>query len=60
VDLVRRLKRDSGRGARKPWAQVLGYTGAIDGSGERNVWLNRQVMINRAESGGKVPDSLKT
>ena len=53
------LKLDSGLGARKQLAQELGYTGALDGSSEMNVWLHRQVMTKLAESGGKVPDSLK-
>jgi hypothetical protein len=60
VDLMKLLKLDSGLGARKQLAQELGYTGALDGSGEMNVWLHRQVMVKLAESGGKVPDSLKT
>ena len=37
----------------------LGYTGALDGSAEMNVWLHKQVMTKLAESGGKVPDTLK-
>jgi hypothetical protein len=60
VDLMKLLKLDSGLGARKQLAQELGYTGALDGSAEMNVWLHKQVMIKLAESGGKVPDSLKT
>ena len=59
VDLMKLLKLDSSLGARKQLAQELGYTGALDGSAEMNVWLHRQVMIKLAESGGKVPDSLK-
>jgi hypothetical protein len=59
VDLMKLLKLDSGLGARKQLAQELGYTGALDGSGEMNVWLHRQVMTKLAESGGKVPDSLR-
>ena len=39
---------------------MLGYTGALDGSAEMNVWLHKQVMTKLAETGGKVPDSLKT
>jgi Domain of unknown function (DUF3597) len=53
------LKLDSGLGARKQLAQELGYTGALDGSAEMNVWLHKQVMTKLAETGGKVPDSLK-
>jgi 3-oxoacyl-ACP reductase-like protein len=59
VDLMKLLKLDSGLGARKQLAQELGYTGALDGSAEMNVWLHKQVMIKLAEGGGKVPDSLR-
>ena len=59
VDLMKLLKLDSGLGARKQLAQELGYTGALDGSAEMNVWLHKQVMTKLAESGGKVPGSLK-
>ena len=59
VDLMKLLKLDSGLGARKQLAQELGYTGALDGSAEMNVWLHKQVMTKLAETGGKVPDSLK-
>src|SRR5215472_17459319 len=59
VDLMKLLKLDSGLGARKQLAQELGYTGVLDGSAEMNVWLHKQVMTKLAESGGKVPDSLK-
>ena len=54
------LNLDSSLGARKQLAQELGYTGALDGSAEMNVWLHKQVMVKLAEGGGKVPDSLKT
>ena len=60
VDLMKLLKLDSGLGARKQLAQELGYTGSLDGSAEMNVWLHKQVMIKLAETGGKVPDGLKT
>ena len=59
VDLMKLLKLDSGLGARKQLAQELGYTGALDGSAEMNIWLHKQVMTKLAESGGKVPDSRK-
>ena len=59
VDLMKLLKLDSGLGARKQLAQELGYTGALDGSAAMNVWLQKQVMTKLAESGGKVPDSLR-
>jgi uncharacterized protein DUF3597 len=59
VDLMKLLKLDSGLGARKQLAKELGYTGALDGSAEMNLWLHKQVMTKLAETGGKVPDSLK-
>ena len=57
--LMKLLKLDSSLSARKQLAQELGYTGALDGSAEMNVWLHKQVMTKLAESGGKVPDSLR-
>jgi hypothetical protein len=59
VDLMKLLDLDSSLAARKQLAQELGYTGALDGSAQMNVWLHKQVMTKLAESGGKVPDSLK-
>ena len=59
VDLMKLLNLDSSLNARKELAQELGYTGALNGSAEMNVWLHQQVMTKLAESGGKVPDSLK-
>ena len=59
VDLMKLLKLDSSLGARKQLAQELGYTGALDGSAEINIWLHKQVMTKLAESGGVVPASLK-
>jgi len=59
VDLMKLLKLDSSLGARKQLAQELGYKGKLDGSADMNVWLHEQVMTRLAESGGKVPESLK-
>jgi hypothetical protein len=59
VDLMKLLDLDSSLAARKELAQELGYTGALDGSAEMNIWLHKQVMEKLAEGGGKVPDSLK-
>lgn len=59
VDLMKLLKLDSSLGARKQLAKELGYTGALDGSADMNIWLHKQVMTKLAESGGKVPESLK-
>ncbi len=60
VDLMKLLKLDSSLNARKELAQELGYTGALDGSAAMNIWLHKQVMQQLAESGGRVPESLKT
>jgi hypothetical protein len=60
VDLMKLLKLDSSLNARKQLAQELGYTGALNGSAEMSIWLHKQVMTKLAESGGKVPDTLKT
>jgi 3-oxoacyl-ACP reductase-like protein len=59
VDLMKLLKLDSSLTARKQLAQELGYTGALDGSADMNIWLHKQVMTKLAEGGGKVPESLK-
>jgi uncharacterized protein with von Willebrand factor type A (vWA) domain len=59
VDLMKLLKLDSSLAARKQLAQELGYKGKLDGSADMNVWLHEQVMTKLAESGGKVPESLK-
>jgi Domain of unknown function (DUF3597) len=59
VDLMKLLKLDSSLTARKQLASELGYTGALNGSAEMNIWLHKQVMTKLAESGGVVPDSLK-
>jgi hypothetical protein len=59
VDLMKLLDLDSGLAARKELAQELGYKGALDGSAEMNTWLHKQVMAKLAETGGKVPASLK-
>ncbi len=59
VDLMKLLDLDSGLGPRKQLAQELGYTGALDGSAEMNVWLHKEVMKQLMENGGVVPDKLK-
>jgi hypothetical protein len=59
VDLMKLLNLDSSLNARKQLAQELGYTGALDGSAEMNIWLHKQVMAKLMETGGVVPDSLK-
>ena len=53
------LSLDSSLNSRKELAKELGYTGALDGSAEMNIWLHKQVMAKMMETGGVVPDSLK-
>ena len=60
VDLMKLLDLDSGLMARKELAQELKYSGDMNDSAAMNIWLHKQVMIKLAESGGKVPDSLRT
>jgi hypothetical protein len=59
VDLMKLLQLDSSLTSRKQLAQELGYTGALDGSAQMNIWLHKQVMTKVAEGGGVVPDTLK-
>jgi hypothetical protein len=44
VDLMKLVNMDSSLAARKELAQDLGYTGALDGSAEMNIWLHKKVM----------------
>ncbi|MCF8483340.1 MAG: DUF3597 domain-containing protein [Rhodospirillum sp.] len=55
VDLMKLLDIDSSLSNRKDLAQELGYTGALDGSAEMNIWLHKAVMRGLAENGGTVP-----
>jgi hypothetical protein len=59
VDLMKLLNLDSSLAPRKQLAQELGYSGALDGSAEMNIWLHRQVMAKLMQSGGVFPDRLK-
>ena len=58
VDLMKLLELDGSLSARKDLARELGYTGAMDGSAEMNMWLHRAVMRRLAENGGRVPHDL--
>ena len=58
VDLMKLLGIDSSLANRKSLAQELGYTGALDGSAEMNIWLHKAVMRELAANGGKVPAKL--
>jgi hypothetical protein len=56
VDLMKLLNMDSSLGARKKLAQQWGYTGALNGSADMNIWLHQQVMQRVREAGGGAPD----
>lgn len=58
VDLMKLLDLDSSLAERKGLAQEFGYTGALDGSAEMNIWLHKQVLRELAANGGKVPAEL--
>ena len=58
VDLMKLVGMDSSLAERKELAQELGYTGALDGSAEMNIWLHKRVMKELAANGGKVPASM--
>ena len=59
VDLMKLLGMDASLSERKELAQELGYTGALDGSAEMNIWLHKQVMTKLAANGGKLPPEIK-
>lgn len=44
VDLMKLVGLDPSLANRKELATELGYTGALDGSAEMNIWLHKQVM----------------
>jgi 3-oxoacyl-ACP reductase-like protein len=58
VDLMKLLGIDSSLSNREELARELGYTGALGGSAEMNIWLHKAVMRELAKNGGKVPAAL--
>ena len=58
VDLMKLLELDSSLGARKRLAQQWGYTGALNGSAEMNIWLHQEMIKRIRESGGNVPEDI--
>ncbi|MEO5598672.1 MAG: DUF3597 domain-containing protein [Novosphingobium sp.] len=58
VDLMKLLGIDSSLENRKELAKELGYTGALDGSAEMNIWLHKATMRELAKNGGKVPATM--
>jgi hypothetical protein len=58
VDLMKLVGIDSSLSNREELAKELGYTGALGGSAEMNIWLHKAVMAELAKNGGKVPADL--
>ena len=56
VDLMKLLSLDSSLVARKDLAKELHYDGDMNDSASMNVWLHKQIMVNLAANGGKLPD----
>ena len=59
VDLMKLLGLDSSLQNRTALAKELGYNGDAADTAAMNIWLQKQVMTKLAESGGKVPQSLR-
>ncbi len=55
VDLMKLVGMESSLQERKDLAMELGYTGALEGSAEMNMWLHKAVMKELAKNGGVVP-----
>ncbi|MEI9903680.1 MAG: DUF3597 domain-containing protein [Asticcacaulis sp.] len=58
VDLMKLCGLDPTLAHREELAKELGYTGALDGSAEMNIWLHAEVMKKLAEDGGSAPAGL--
>ncbi len=58
VDLMKLVGMESSLQERKDLAMELGYTGALEGSAEMNMWLHKAVMRELAANGGVVPADL--
>ncbi len=58
VDLMKLVGMESSLAERKELATELGYSGALDGSAEMNIWLHKAVMRELAANGGIVPAEL--
>lgn len=58
VDLMKLIGMESSLQERKDLAMELGYTGALEGSAEMNMWLYKALMKELAKNGGMVPPDL--
>jgi hypothetical protein len=59
VDLMKALDIDSSLSARKELAKDLKYSGDTNDSAAMNIWLHKQMMVQLAANGGKLPPDMK-
>jgi hypothetical protein len=59
VDLMKLVDLDPSLENRKALAGELGYSGDTKDTASMNIWLHRQVMVELAAAGGKVPEALR-
>ena len=60
VDLLKLLDLDSSLDARKELAEELKISAGPHGSAEQNIALHKAVIRKLGESGGKVPESMRS
>jgi Domain of unknown function (DUF3597) len=58
VDLLKLVDMDSSLSARRQLATELHYPGDENDSATMNVWLQKQVLRQLSEHGGKIPREL--
>jgi hypothetical protein len=59
IDLMKTLSLESDLTSRTELAQDLGYSGALKGSAEMNIWLHKRILTKLDEAGAMVPADLK-
>jgi hypothetical protein len=59
VDLMKLVDLDPSLENRKALAGELGYSGDTKDTATMNMWLHKQVMLELAAAGGKVPEALR-
>jgi hypothetical protein len=56
---MKALDIDSSLSARKELAKDLKYSGDTNDSAAMNIWLHKQMMVQLAANGGKLPPDMK-
>jgi hypothetical protein len=59
VDLMKALGLPADLSSRIALARDLGYSGALNGSAEMNIWLHKRILTKLNEAGAIVPADLK-